>query len=229
MKQKHPCRVFHCFRLRSWNACRICSSLWPEMGECLVHLWEQCPATARASGHRGRRVPVSVYPQCHVPHGLLTAGKRGHHRLCSTLSSSALKAVGSCIQLEEGFFTGGWLCRPRAAGGTRVLFSVLVASSSVAVWSGEVWGCVASGAGRAGCSRSAGPLSLGLPPSVAALVELGAPTGMGVDLHHMRMRGPRGIRVLKLHGKFTGAERGTSFSSKHMCPSPLFNSGTYKN
>lgn len=40
MRQKHLCRVFHCCRCRIWNACRICSLLWPEMGERLVHLQE---------------------------------------------------------------------------------------------------------------------------------------------------------------------------------------------
>lgn len=69
------------------------------------------------------------------------------------------------MQLEEGFFTGGWLCRPRAACGTRVLFSVLVASGSAAGCSGEVRarGHVVPSVGRGGCCGSAKPLSLGLP------------------------------------------------------------------
>ena len=166
MRQKHLCRVFHCFRLRIWNACRICSSLWPEMGERLVHLREQCLVTAGASGYRWCRVPVSLYPWCHVAHGLLTAGTKGHHRLCSTLSSFALKAVRSLIHLEVGIFTGGWLCRPRAACGMRVLFSVLVASSSVAVCSREAQarGHVAASIGRGECSGLARPCR-GLTPA----------------------------------------------------------------
>lgn len=112
MRQKHLCGVSHCCRFRIWNACHICSSLWPEMRECLVHLWEQCLVTAGASGHcwcRACRVPASLYPRCHVPHCLLTAGTGGHHRLCSTLSSFVLNALRSLIIFEEGIFTGGWL------------------------------------------------------------------------------------------------------------------------
>lgn len=112
MRQKHLCGVFHCCRFRIWNACHICSSLWPEMGERLVHLWEQCLVTAGASGHCWCRmcgVPASLYPRCHVPHCLPTAGTGGHQCLCSTLSSFVLKALRSLIIFEEGIFTGGWL------------------------------------------------------------------------------------------------------------------------
>lgn len=70
------------------------------------------PGDCWRSGHgwcRVCRVPASLYPWCHVPHCLLTAGTGGHHRLCSTLSPFVLKALRSPIIFEEGIFTGGWL------------------------------------------------------------------------------------------------------------------------
>lgn len=200
------------------------------MGKRLVHLWEQCLLTAGASGHCLCRVPVSLYPWCHVPRCLLTAGTRGQHCLCSTLSSSALKAVRSLIHLEEGIFTGGWLCHPHAACGTRVLF--------LCSWPGAPWlsvagahahGHITPSFGRGECSRWSRPLFLGLPPGVTDMMEVGTSTSMGIALHHMWMVGFGGIRVAELSGKFTGAEGGTSFSCKRICPSPASNPGTYKN
>lgn len=108
MRQKHLCRGFHCCRLRIWNTRHICSWLWPKMGEYLVHLREQCLVTAGASGHRWCRLPVTLHPLCHVPHGLLTAGTRGHHhhRLCCSLSSFAWKVARSLIHLAFSWMVG---------------------------------------------------------------------------------------------------------------------------
>lgn len=172
--------------------------------------------TAGASGHPWCRAPVSLYPQCHNPCGLLTASTGGHHCLCSTLSSFALKAVRSLICLEESIFTGSSLCRPHTACGTWVLFLVVVASSSLAVCRREaqVQGHVAPSLGRNECSGSAGPLFLELPPGVTDVVEVGASTNMGIAFHHVWAKELGGIRVLRLGGEFTGTERGTSFSCK---------------
>lgn len=223
MRQKHLCGVSYCCRFRIWNACHICSSLWPKMGECLVHLQEQCRVTAGASGRSWCgvcRVPASLYPRCHVSHCLLTAGTGGHHRLCSTLSSFVLKALRSLIIFEEGIFTGG-CSYPCTACGTRVSFSMLVASSPLAVCSREVWAWGQGSIDRGVCS---GLVGLSPHSSVTDVVEVLASTSMGDGLHSMWVVGLGGIWILKLSGKLTGTERDTSFL--HTPSPPVFNSET---
>lgn len=84
--------------------------------------------------------------------------------------------------------------------------------------------------GRGVCSGLVGPLSLGLHSSVTDVVEVLAPPSKDDGLHSMLVVRLGGIGVLKLSGKFTGTERGTSYSYKHTCPSPpVFNSETKKN
>lgn len=75
-----------------------------------------------------------------------------------------------------------------------------------------------------------GLLSLGLHSSVTDVVRMLASTIMGDGLHSMWVVGFGGIWVLKLSGNFTETERGTSYTYKHICPSPpVFNSETKKN
>lgn len=113
----------------------------------------------------------------------------------------------------------------------RELFSVLVASGSMSGCSGEVRarGHVVPSVGRGGCCRSARTPFAGASLAVSQpwwRWEL--PSARVLLFSTCGWRSLGGIRVLKLHGKFTGTERGTSFSHKHMCPS-LFNSRMYQN
>lgn len=80
------------------------------------------------------------------------------------------------------------------------------------------------------CSGLVGPLSLGLHSSVTDVVEVLAPTSKDDGLHSMLVVRLGGVGILKLSGKLTGTEGGTSYSYKHLCPSPpVFNSETKKN
>lgn len=127
-------------------------------------------------------------------------------------------------------------CCPRAACGIRVLFLISVASSclTVCIREARAPGQGASSIVRGVCSDLVVPLSLGFHSSVTDVMWVLASTIMGDGRHSMWVVGLGGIWILKLSGKFTGTERGTSYSYKHyaplnkqICPSPpVFNSET---
>lgn len=201
MWQKHLCTVFHLCRLRNWNASHICSSLWPEMGQSLLHLWKQCLVTAVASGRGWHPVPVSLY----APFLRSTPPPDSWHERSS---SSFQHFVFICAESSE---------QPRSSGREGFQGWLVVSPTLPLGHEGLAGGFTAS------AGWSCGHVAVGLvvlDPSGGAshqCCEDGCQAVENPSATREDGGAPWGITVLKLRWKFIGMERSTFFSYKCMC------------